>query len=132
MKMKTVKLIKVVAAAALCLAPATGYAKEISIDFGRTHSTTVTEARILDVSDDELKLFGQLDRPHPLPMAGHLHAYAYGESGELVSDSKHRVVGLSSQRGGKMIVPFTVSINGATGEIDRVFLEYHAPGHAEI
>jgi len=112
--------------------PATGYSSDIGVEFGRTHSVRVTEARIIDQSETQLELAGQVSRPHRLPMAGHLHAYTYVKNGDLVSDSKHRVLGLNSKRGGLMRVPFRISIKDVAENIDRVFLEYHSPGHAEI
>ncbi len=112
--------------------PATGYSSDIGVEFGKTHSVRVTEARIIEQSETQVELAGQLNRPHPLPMVGHLHAYAYQGNGDLVTDSKHRVLGLNSKRGGSMRVPFRISIKAVTENVDRVFLEYHSPGHAEI
>ena len=112
--------------------PVTGYSDDIDVEFGRTHSVTVAKAKIVDQSGSELELAGQLNRPHRLPMAGHLHTYVYVKNGNLVSDSKHRVLGLNSQRGGSMRVPFRVSIKDVANEIDRVYLEYHNPWHVEI
>jgi hypothetical protein len=112
-------------------APAIGNTADIAIDFGSSSSVIVKKASIVDQSDQTLTLAGQLYRPHRLPMVGHLHVYAYLENGDLVSDSKHRVLGLNSQRHGSMRIPFRVSIESATNEIDRLFLEYHSPGHSE-
>jgi len=112
--------------------PTIGHSADIGIDFGRSHSVTVTKASVIDQPDHALKLAGQLYRPHRLPMAGHLHAYAYLKNGKLSSDSKHRVMGLNSQRGGSMRFPFRILIKDVAENVDRVYLEYHSPGHAEI
>jgi len=117
---------------AILLAPILSYSADVAIDFGRSNSVTVATANVVDQSDNALELAGQLYRPHRLPMVGHLHAYAYVKNGDLVSDSKHRVLGLNSQRGGSMRVPFRISIKDVAENLDRVFLEYHSPGHAEI
>lgn len=114
------------------LIPAAGYSKEITVDFGETRSVTVINATAKGTTGNELKLVGQLSRPHKVLLAGHLHAYAYTSHGEKVSDSKHRVSGLKSKKGGVMRVPFRISIANTTGEIDRVYLEYHSAGHSEI
>ena len=115
--------------------PATVYSSDIGVEFGRTHSVRVTEARIIDQSETQLVLAGHLKRPHRLLMAGHIHAYAYQGNGDLITDSKHRVLGLlglKSKRRGLMRVPFRISIKAVAENVDRVFLEYHSPGHAEI
>lgn len=112
--------------------PATVYSGDIVVEIERTHSVTVTKAKIVDLSENQLDLAGQLYRPHRLPMAGHLHAYAYMKNENLISDSKHRVPGLNSQRGGSMRVPFRISIKDVANEIDRVYLEYHSPGYSEL
>lgn len=111
--------------------PTTGFAGDINVEFGHAGSVKVTKARITSQSESQLKLVGQLYRPHRLPMAGHLHAYTYLKNGDLASDSKHRVPGLTSQRKGSMRLPFNVSIKGVFDKVDRIFLEYHSPGHSE-
>lgn len=116
---------------AVMFASTIGHAADIAIDSGRSHSVTVKKASVIDQSDRTLRLAGQLYRPHRLPMVGHLHAYAYLKNGDLVSDSKHRVLGLNSQRGGSMRVPFRISIKNVADETDRIYLEYHSPGHSE-
>jgi len=109
-----------------------GHSADIPIDFERSFSVTVKKAKVVDQSEHTLVLAGQLHRPHRLAMNGHLHAYAFLENGDLVSESKHRVLGLNSQRGGSMRVPFRISIKKGANEIDRVSLVYHNPGHSEI
>lgn len=117
---------------AVTFAPTIGHSADIAIDFGRGHSVTVTKASVIDQSDHALQLAGQLYRPHRLPLAGHLHAYAYLTNGDLVADSKHQVLGLNSQRGGSMRLPFRISMKDVAENIDRVYLEYHSPGHSEL
>jgi len=132
-KKDTVKLINVTALLMVTwFMPAPGHSGDIDLLFGRTHSVTVAKARIVAQSEKRFVLAGQLYRPHRLPMAGHLHVYAYLKDGDLVSDSRHRVLGLNSQRGGSMRVPFRVSIPAVAETIDRVYLEYHSPGSSEL
>jgi hypothetical protein len=115
----------------LLAVPVIGNSKEVSIDFARTSSVSVVKAEIIDNSDQELVIAGQLNRPHRLPMAGHLHAFSYLTNGDLITESKHRILGLNSKRKGFMQVPFKISIEEALEETDRIFLEYHSPGHSE-
>ena len=127
------RILDVVALLVVVLSiPDIGYAKEMTVEFGDTRSVTVTNARVKDTTGNELTLTGELSRPHRVLLAGHLHAYTYMKDGEMVSDSKHRVSGLNSKKRGIMRVPFRISISKSSNAINRVYLEYHAPGHPEI
>ncbi len=94
-------------------------------------STSVTVVKAEPVNDEgSLRITGQLKRPHRLPMAGHLHAYTYTENNDLITESRHRVPGLNSQRKGMMRVPFNIFLENTSG-VAKVRLEYHNPGHQE-
>jgi hypothetical protein len=111
--------------------PEIGNSKVVSINFARTTSVSVAKAEIIDISNQKLVIAGQLNRPHRLPMAGHLHSFSYSTNGDLITESKHRILGLNSKRKGLMQVPFKISIEEVLEETDRIFLEYHGPGHSE-
>lgn len=107
------------------------FAGEISVDFASPYSVSVIQAKISEAPNQALRIIGQLKRPHRISMAGHLHAYIYSVNGDLVAESKHRVAGLNSKRGGMMRVSFNVLHEAAPTETSRAFLEYHSPGHQE-
>ena len=117
--------------ASTCLFSVFAYAKDIQIITEKPYSVSFVKAEVIRSSDGKLVIGGFLNRPYRLPMAGHVHAYVYRTNGHLVSDRKHRVPGLNSQRGGSMRVPFRISIKNVADEIGRVHLEYHSPGHSE-
>ncbi|MDT8443442.1 MAG: hypothetical protein RQ722_04060 [Desulfuromonadales bacterium] len=94
-------------------------------------STSVTVVKAEPVNDEgSLRITGQLKRPHRLPMAGHLHAFTYTVDNDLITDSRHRVLSLNSQRKGLMRVPFNILLENNTGA-SKVRLEFHNPGHQE-
>jgi hypothetical protein len=113
-------------------------ASTIRVDFEKQKGTPVTTSSVTVVKAEsvgeggDLRITGQLKRTHRLSMAGHLHAYLHSANNDLIADSQHRVLGLNSQRSGLMRVPFKFSIEDVSAEINRVYLEYHSPGHAEI
>lgn len=114
------------------LVPVVGYAGDIGVEFKPNPSVTLTKARILDQSDDQLILTGQLYRKHRLLTVGHLHVYAYNKNGDRVYDNKHRVLNSTSKRGGSGRFPFRISINSEVNEIDKINMEYHRLGHEEV
>lgn len=88
--------------------------------------------RATAVKDGEvLRIKGRLKRLHRLRMSGHLHAYIYSENGQILSDSKHRVLGLNSKRKGLRSTSFNLLIGDFPTETKEVFLEYHRSGHQE-
>jgi len=114
------------------LVPVVGYAGDIGVEFKPNPSVTLTKARILDQSDDQLILTGQLYRKHRLLTVGHLHVYAYNKNGDRVYDNKHRVLNSTFKRGGSGRFPFRISINSEVNEIDKINMEYHRLGHEEV
>ncbi|MBW2452618.1 MAG: hypothetical protein JRF07_09725 [Deltaproteobacteria bacterium] len=115
----------------LLIPPAISHSEDIALGFDRTLSVKVTKVRVVDLSEHEVTLAGQILRSHRLPMAGHLHVYSYAEDEQLVSHSKHPVLRLNSQRGGSMRLPFKVSVNNLTIKPKRIYLQYHGPGHSK-
>jgi len=93
-------------------------------------SVTIVNADVFRVGED-LRVTGLLKRPHPLPMAGHLHVYTYSVDSELTAESKHRVPGLNSKRRGMMRISFNVLLDEVPAGATKVLLEYHSPGHQE-
>lgn len=113
-------------------------ASTIKVDFEKQKGVSVTTSSVTVIMAEAvgeggvLRITGQLKRPHRLPMAGHLHAYSHSTNNDLIAGSQHRVPGLNSQRRGLMRVPFKISIKDFPAEINKVYLEYHSPGHSEI
>jgi hypothetical protein len=95
-----------------------------------TGSVTVKMAKIVEAGPN-LKVTGQLHRPHKLLMSGHLHAFNYSKDGLLLAESKHQVPGLNSKRNGMMRIPFNIRIENAPIAAARVILKYHTAGHDE-
>ena len=122
---------KIVITTFIVLLPLSCFAKGIDIDFVRSGSTSITRADISETSSEQLSISGQLKRLHATPVSGHLHSYTYSNGGELLTESKHKVLGLRSKRGGMQLIPFNISIKNPGQETARVSLEYHHPGHQE-
>jgi hypothetical protein len=112
------------------------FASEVEVVFAEQKrislsAISVTVVKAKSVSDDGgLRITGQLNRPHRLLLAGHLHAYTYTASNDLIVNSKYRVPGLNSQRKGVMRIPFNLLLKDASGA-SKVRLEYHSSGHQE-
>ena len=115
----------------LLAVPAIGNSKEVSIDFARTPSVSVVKAEIIYISDQELVIAGKLNRSHRWPTRGHLHVYSYSDTGELISEIKQRMRHRKSKKRGYTRINFKISIADALEETNRIFLEYHGPGHSE-
>lgn len=106
-------------------------AKDVSVYFAELGSVAVIQAKIIETPNQELRITGQLKRPHRIPMTGHLHTYIYSDKGDLLADSKHRVLGLNSKRKGMMRVSFNILVEAVPTDASKAFLEYHDPGHKE-
>jgi hypothetical protein len=116
---------------AILFMPGIGYSGDVDVEFQSNPSVVVTKARIVNQSNNQLMLEGQLYRKHKLLTVGHLHVYAYTKNGDMISDDKHRILNSTSRRGGSGRFPFRVSIDTDVSEIERIKLEYHRFGHAE-
>jgi len=108
------------------------FAREIEVSVGPTVSVSVERAAAVEAAGPGLMISGQLKRLHRVPMVGHLHAYGFTETSELVEQVTHRVAGLNSQRGGEIRIPFRVSMENSSAAISRILLEYHGPVSCEI
>ena len=130
---------KVIIATFLFLFPLGCFANEIIIDYSNSGagsitsggSVSITRAEIIEVSPSLLTIAGQLKRMHATPTSGHLHSYTYSDKEELLADSKHKVLGLRSQRGGMQRIPFNLRIENPNQEVSRILCEYHRPGYKE-
>lgn len=117
--------------ASISLLSGFAYAKDLQVVTGKPGSVSFVKAEVVRLSGGEIVVGGLLNRAHRLPMTGHIHAYSITKSGELIGQSKHRVAGLNSQRGGSMRIPFKISIENSYEETRKILLEYHAPGHTK-
>ena len=115
------------------------FANEIVIDYSnsgsvpitRSGSVSIMRADIIEISPLSLTIAGQLKRMHATPTSGHLHSYTYSDKEELLADSKHKVLGLRSQRGGVQRIPFSLRIENPNQEVSRILFEYHRSGYKE-
>ena len=96
------------------------FANDIQIEFAQkagiplAKSSVTVERANGEVKEGGYRITGILNVPHRLPMAGHLHVFAFDENGVMTSDSKHRVPGLHSARKGAKRVPFNVLVSDLT------------------
>ena len=113
-------------------------ASEIQIEFAQKagiplakSSVAVERAKGVKI-DGDYRITGVLKVSYRLFKGGHLHVFAFDETGAMTSESKHRVPGLNSARKGVRRVPFNVLVSGLAESTTRILVEHHNAGHVEI
>lgn len=92
--------------AGILFASAPCFATSIEVIFEDEQGNPLADSSVKIISanavrdGEAIRIKGRLKKRtqlYRLRMSGHLHAYIYSESGQALSDSKHRVHGLSVQ-----------------------------------